>query len=61
MLSEDIKNVRAALGVLAGQVGADQWAMLKIARDNLMACADQAEELETTILPVRQVVQEVGK
>lgn len=59
MLSEDIKNVRAALGVLAGQVGTEQWAMLKIARDNLMACADQAEELETTVLPAKQTVKEV--
>lgn len=45
--SDDIATCAAALGVLAGQVNEEQWAMLRIVRQNLTATAEQVEHMET--------------
>lgn len=46
-VSTDINSCAAALGVLAGQVNEEQWAMLRIVRQNLTATAEQVEHMET--------------
>lgn len=49
MLSEEIKSIQAALGVLAGRVNEEDWALIKLARANLADLADRARELESKI------------
>jgi hypothetical protein len=48
-VSTDINSCAAALGVLAGQVNEEQWAMLRIVRQNLTATAEQVEHMETSL------------
>lgn len=49
MLSEEIKSIHAALGVLAGSVTEEQWALLSMIRQNLKAAAEQAAQYERTL------------
>lgn len=46
MVSNEIRNNAAALGVLMHQVSEEQAAMLRLIKTNLVAAADTAEELE---------------
>ena len=46
MLSNEIKSVHAALGALAGQIPEEQWAVVKLCRDNLLAAANSAAQME---------------
>jgi hypothetical protein len=46
MVSQEIRNNAAALGVLMHQVSEEQAAMLRLIKTNLVAAADHAEELE---------------
>ncbi len=46
MLSEEIRSIHAALGVLAGRVTEEDWALVSLARNNLAACVEQADDLE---------------
>ncbi len=56
MVSNEIRNNAAALGVLMHQVTEEQAAMLRLIKTNLVAAADHAEELEHGL---RAPVQEV--
>ena len=37
MFSDEIRSVMAALGVLAGKIGEEEWALVRMARHNLGA------------------------
>lgn len=50
-ISDDIRSVSAALGVLAGRVGTEDWSLLILARANLVALAEQVEGLEQCLIP----------
>lgn len=50
-ISDDIRSVSAALGVLAGRVGTEDWSLLLLARANLVALAEQVEGLEQCLIP----------
>lgn len=45
-VSTDINSCAAALGTLAGQVNEEQWALLRVVRQNLNAHAEQVEHME---------------
>jgi hypothetical protein len=55
MLYEKIMGVSKALSVLGGQVSDEQWSLIKMAKDELMDAADQAQNLESE-LSVSRVV-----
>lgn len=46
MVSNEIRNNAAALGVLMHEVSNEQAALIRIVRSNLAAAADTAEEME---------------
>ncbi|WP_302786132.1 hypothetical protein [Bilophila wadsworthia] len=46
MFSDEIRSVMAALGVLAGKVGEEEWALVRMARHNLSELADRVQEAE---------------
>lgn len=46
MIAEKIRNASAALGVLAGQVTEDQWALLRCVKGELDDAAEQAGFME---------------
>lgn len=50
-ISDDIRSVSAALGMLAGRLSSDDWALLLLARDNLASLAEQVEGLEQCLVP----------
>lgn len=50
MVSNEIRNNAAALGVLMHQVSEEQAAMLRLIKTNLVAAADTAAELERGLL-----------
>lgn len=50
MVSQEIRNNVAALGVLMHQVSEEQAAMLRLVKANLVAAADTAAELERGLL-----------
>lgn len=50
-ISDDIRSVSAALGVLVGRVGTEDWSLLLLARANLAALAEQVEGLEQCLIP----------
>lgn len=50
MVSNEIRNNAAALGVLMHQVSEEQAAILRLIKTNLVAAADHAEELERGLL-----------
>lgn len=50
-ISDDIRSVSAALGMLAGRLTSDDWALLLLARDNLASLAEQVEGLEQCLVP----------
>lgn len=50
-ISDDIRSVSAALGMLAGRLTTDDWALLLLARDNLASLAEQVEGLEQCLVP----------
>lgn len=45
-VSTDINSCAAALGTLAGQVNEEQWALLRVVRQNLNAHAEQVQHME---------------
>lgn len=50
MFSDEIRSVMAALGVLAGKVGEDEWALVRLARHNLGELADRVQEAESKLI-----------
>lgn len=46
MYSDEIRSIMAALGVLAGKVGEEEWALVRLARHNLGELADRVQETE---------------
>ena len=50
MFSDEIRSVMAALGVLAGKVGEDEWALVRLARHNLSELADRVQEAESKLV-----------
>lgn len=50
MFSDEIRSVMAALGVLAGKVGEDEWALVRLARHNLGELADRVQETESKLV-----------
>ncbi len=50
MYSDEIRSVVAALGVLAGRIGEDEWALVRMARHNLGELADRVQETESKIV-----------
>lgn len=50
-ISDDIRSVSAALGMLAGRLSSEDWALLLLARDNLASLAEQVEGLEQCLVP----------
>jgi len=46
MLYEKIMSVHNALGALSHRVDKETWAVIKIARNELMDAADMAQEME---------------
>lgn len=52
MISDDLKSIHAALGNMGGKISEDQWNVVRLARENLKACADDVQALETHFVPV---------
>lgn len=50
MVYEKIMNVSKALGTLAGNVSEEQWAMIRMAKAELLDAADMARELESSMI-----------
>lgn len=50
MFSDEIRSVMAALGVLAGKIGEEEWALVRLARHNLGELADRVQETESRIV-----------
>jgi hypothetical protein len=46
MYSDEIRSVMSALGVLAGKIGEDEWALVRLARQNLSELAERVEAAE---------------
>ncbi len=46
MFSDEIRSVMAALGVLAGKIGEEEWALVRMARHNLSELAERVQETE---------------
>ena len=49
MFSDEIRSVMAALGVLAGKIGEEDWALVRMARHNLGELADRVQAVEGKI------------
>lgn len=55
MFSDEIRSVMAALGVLAGKVGEDEWALVRLARHNLGELADRVQIAEGgAVIPAKE-------
>lgn len=54
MISEDLENLAAALGDMAGRVNGEAWMQLRRIRDNLIAKAEQAKALEENLIPEKE-------
>lgn len=52
MLSNKIGRIRAALGELAGQVDAEQWAFISACRRDLEGAEQYAHDLEMALAPL---------
>lgn len=50
MFSDEIRSVMAALGVLAGKVGEEEWALVRLARHNLSELAERVQETESKLV-----------
>lgn len=50
-ISDDIRSIGTVLGVLVGRVGPEDWSLLRLARANLTALAEQVEGLESGLIP----------
>ena len=46
MYSDEIRSSMAALGVLAGKIGEEEWALVRMARHNLSELADRVQAVE---------------
>lgn len=49
MYSDEIRSIMAALGVLAGKIGEEEWALVRMARHNLSELADRVQETESKL------------
>ena len=49
MYSDEIRSIMAALGVLAGKIGGEEWALVRLARHNLSELADRVQAVECKI------------
>lgn len=49
MYSDEIRSIMAALGVLAGKIGEEEWALVWMARHNLSELADRVQAVEGAI------------
>lgn len=49
MLSQDLTSCAAGVGALAGTVTEEQERFLRLLRENLLACAEQARWLENRV------------
>lgn len=49
MVSDEIRSVMAALGVLAGKIGEEEWALVRMARHNLGELAERVQAVEGKI------------
>lgn len=55
MFSDEIRSVMAALGVLAGKVGEEEWALVRMARHNLSELADRVQVAEgCAVIPAKE-------
>ena len=50
MFSDEIRSIIADLGVLAGKVGEEEWALVRMARHNLDELADRIQETESKLI-----------
>jgi hypothetical protein len=50
MVSNEIRNCGIALGALMHQVTEEQAAMIRLIKQNLIAAADQAKEMESGLV-----------
>ena len=46
MFSDEIRSVMAVLGDLAGKIGEEEWALVRLARHNLSELAERVKEAE---------------
>lgn len=49
MLSQDLTSCAVGLDTLAASVTDEQWRFLRLLRENLLACAEQARWLENRV------------
>lgn len=55
MFSDEIRSVMAVLGVLAGKVGEEEWALVSMARHNLSELADRVQVAEgCAVIPAKE-------
>lgn len=49
MFSDEIRSITAVLGDLAGKIGEEEWALVRMARHNLSELADRVQTVEGKI------------
>ena len=49
MYRDEIRSIMEAVGVLAGKIGEEEWALVRMARHNLSELADRVQAVEGTI------------
>lgn len=50
MFSDEIRSVMAVLGDLAGKIGEEEWALVRLARHNLSELAERVQETESKLV-----------
>lgn len=59
-VSNDIASCAVALGALAGQVNEEQWAVVRVVRQNLQAHAEQVQHMENGLCVMPDGTLHVG-
>lgn len=55
MFSDEIRSITAVLGDLAGKIGEEEWALVRMARHNLSELADRVQVAEGgAVIPAKE-------
>lgn len=55
MFSDEIRSITVVLGDLAGKIGEEEWALVRMARHNLSELADRIQIAEgSAVIPTKE-------
>lgn len=55
MFSDEIRSITVVLGDLAGKIGEEEWALVRMARHNLSELADRVQVAEgCAVIPTKE-------